>query len=685
MTSGRRASFSLLVAVSLLGISRALPASGFGLWLRLAAATLLLLAPGRLLARTLGQRGASAALAWSTALVAAAMALTFALRSSFDLTLGLVLGAGAVALVACQVANCNFVRQASAGRVPRGRGLVVLAGLGLGGAVWFVEGALVGDALFHLGRVRKLDDLGSLSLHAVDEFAHGGLHPGYAFPLWHGCLALVAKLAGVDPTLVVEHESSLLVPLALLVALELGIAVFESAWLGLATMLGQAAMIVLAPGNGGAYTVLAEPGTAARQLLVPAATALFFLFVRDPSWPLGLTLAAVAADLSFVHPTYALFLALALAAFVGARLLLARGADLRSGIGALAAFGAPMLLVFAWLRPIVDQTLSVNPGPRELRRALHAYAGDLTIASTTSYHLAPEVVARAGPVAVAALVATPLALLASRRRWAAFVLGATVVVLVLELWGALFPHFANAVSLSQARRAAGFVPFAVAFAGAAAVLARASRLLALPVALAAGIALELAYPGDFGVRTAHHGPAAATWIALFGGLAALVAGAALAWTKRAPRALERPGPLAALAAALFVLPIAVHGFSHWSTTTTRDRYALSPGLIRFLQHDVPARSVVFADLETSYRVCAFAPVYVVAAPPAHVANTRPNRIRARRAAVLHFFGPRKADLAIPRSWGAGWLVLKRHEPVRAVERQGLRPVYEDDRYVVFRL
>ena len=43
-------------------------------------------------------------------------------------------------------------------------------------------------------------------LHRVDEFPDGGLHPGYAFPLWHGFLALVAKIAGVDPARVVLHE-----------------------------------------------------------------------------------------------------------------------------------------------------------------------------------------------------------------------------------------------------------------------------------------------------------------------------------------------------------------------------------------------------------------------------------------------------------------------------------------------
>src|SRR4029078_9564694 len=155
-------------------------------------------------------------------------------------------------------------------QAPRARGLVALAGVALGALLWGIEGTVKGDALFHLGRIRKLDDFGALSLRAVDEFKDGGLHPGYAFPLWHGWLALVAKLAGVDPTSVVLHESSILAPLALVLALEMGRQVFRSTWLAVAVLLAQVGMIALAPGDGGAYTSLELPGTVARQLLVPA-------------------------------------------------------------------------------------------------------------------------------------------------------------------------------------------------------------------------------------------------------------------------------------------------------------------------------------------------------------------------------------------------------------------------------
>ena len=161
----------------------------------------------------------------------------------------------------------------------------------------------------------------------------------------------------------------------------------------------------------------------------------------------------------------------------------------------------------------------------------------------------------------------------------------------------------------------------------------------------------------------------------------------VAWLRRDPfPLLGRPrGTTVALAVLLFLLPVAVHGFSQWTPGQTVDPRALTPGLIRFLQRDVPPRSIVFGDLETSYRATAFAPVYVVAVPPSHAANTRPNRLAARRRAVVRFFA--HPSLAVPRAWHAGWLVLRRDERLQwqAIERLGRRPVYADSGFVVFKL
>ena len=75
----------------------------------------------------------------------------------------------------------------------------------VGVLLWVAAPTVQGDGLFHLARARKLLELDDLSLERVSEFADGSLHPGYAFPLWHGFIALIAKVAGEDPERVVTH------------------------------------------------------------------------------------------------------------------------------------------------------------------------------------------------------------------------------------------------------------------------------------------------------------------------------------------------------------------------------------------------------------------------------------------------------------------------------------------------
>src|SRR4029077_10668353 len=253
--------------------------------------------PGALLARALRVRLFSAVLAWSLGAIFVAMAIVFLVHASLTLALILLalIATGTLAWTAVGPSNTVLQARSSARQAASGASntvlqgvLVAAAGVGLGIALWAITTHLTGgDDLFHLARVRKLDDFGALSLHAVDEFKDGGLHPGYAFPLWHGWLALVAKVADVDPAKVVQHESSLLVPLALVLAYELGFAVFRSRPLALGVTAAQAAMTALAARDGGSYVSLALPATAARQLLVIAVLALFFEFVRAPSRRLG--------------------------------------------------------------------------------------------------------------------------------------------------------------------------------------------------------------------------------------------------------------------------------------------------------------------------------------------------------------------------------------------------------------
>jgi hypothetical protein len=526
---------------------------------------------------------------------------------------------------------------------------------------------LTGDSPFHAARVRKLVELGSLTPWRLDELAGGGLHPGYAFPLWHAFLAAVAKLSGVDTSLVMRYESALLAPLAVLVAYEAGIAAFRVRSLGAAAAAAQVALFGLAAGHGGTYTILTRPSPSARQLVVPAVLALVFAYMREPLRSTLLTIGVAALALALVHPTYAAFVCIPLVGWIVVRSFVAP-LDARRIAHVLVAVAVPTGLVSLALLPLKHELLSGHSTPAHYREQLVFHG--------SSYHLAPEVFGRNGAVAVAGLALVPLAALAWRRRWSSFVLGGSLAVLAATLVSLFFVHLSDAVSLSQSRRAAGFLPFAFAFVGGTAVLTRVLGVFVLPLALVAGVVLEVLWPGDFGFRLEHGGPAAATWIAAFGGVAALV----LALVFRRTVDTDRRARLASLACVVFLIPVAVNGFSHWSPNTVSDPNALTHGLVAFLRHDVPKRAVVFSDMQTSYRIAAAAPVLIVTAPPEHVADTKKNDPYKRRREVTEFI--RTGDLAIPRHYGSQWLVLARFQRHPTLS---LTPVYSDSRYVVYKL
>ena len=613
-----------------------------GDYLRLALATGVVLLPGWLTARALGQRGLSAALAWTFGALFLAWAAVFLVHSTIALALGILAGIGVAAAVAAAVRWRRTELPPDDG--PRWvRWAVFAGGAALGIALWHVEGAVVGDGLFHEARVRKLVDLSHLHLRSVDELAHGGLHPGYAFPLWHGFLALVTKISGLDPSIVMRREASVLVPLACVVAWEAGMAVFRSAWGGVAVTLGSIAIFCLAAGNGGSYVSLALPATSSRQLFVPAVIALFFVYANGGRLVDLFALATASGALALVHPTYALFTLIPLGAYA-----VLRPSEWRRSAAALLAAVVPAGLTVLWLRPLVDETLSVNPSAAVQRATLAHYGSELVVTSIHHFRLAAEVPGRTGAVAVAALLFVPLAVVAARRPWGALVLGGAVAILLLMLVPELFVRFSNAVSLSQSRRAAGFIPFVFAFAGGLALLAR--SVWVLPFALLAGWELEHKWPGDFGYGLRHGGPGVVSWFALVGGGAALVLGVVFA----RDRPIERFG-MGAIAAALFVLPVALHGFRHWTPLNPTDTSALSPQLLRQVK-GLPNGAVVIASAPVSYEILAAAPVYVVAAPIAHVANTRANDPAERIAEVGRWLAT--GDPAIPRRYGATWAVDK---------------------------
>jgi hypothetical protein len=124
----------LLLSLPLLGVARLLPASGAGLWLRLVAASLVILLPGALVARAVRLRGASATVAWGLGAVGPALLLVFIVHSSIMLAL-VVLGVlGVVAL--------PFAVRVVSGPPAWDTLSLALAGLLFGIVLWHVAGAI---------------------------------------------------------------------------------------------------------------------------------------------------------------------------------------------------------------------------------------------------------------------------------------------------------------------------------------------------------------------------------------------------------------------------------------------------------------------------------------------------------------------------------------------------------------
>jgi hypothetical protein len=670
----------------LLVLSRLLPSDGLGLGLRLAAgAACVLLLPGAFLTAAFGwprhlSIAAAASFSWSLAALFVALGITFLVDGSLTLTLLLLVAITLAALVVAVVRGGEPLRRIEDGWPVLG---VVVAGSVLGRLVLESPVLFRGDAPFHVARVVKLVELPALdSLGAVNEFADGDLHPGYAVPLWHGALALVARLSGVEPVPVFTYLPALLAPLAFVLAYAAGAALFRSWAGGVATVAAQAAILTLPRDGVGSLRLLTDPERASVLLLIPALLALLFAYVRDPRPALLAAISAAGFVNAVIHPTYVPFLAFALAGFLVARFILARDARatvFRVGV-ALGAMLVPAGLFVAALAPTLKGVSSINPSSDVRAHEVGHYAGFF---GGEGDWLRPEAITREGGAVVAGLLVAPLAVFAARRLWAALVLGGTLAVLVVAVTPFLFGPLGDLVSLSQARRLPLFLPLPFALAGAA-VLAGRLRLAGVAAALGAGIAFRLAFPREYAYQFLEGGPAWPVWVALAGSACALAVGAL--WRHRESRRL-RAG-WAVLAAAAFVVPSAVGGIANIHRARAGDHYKLTRGLVAALRQLEP-RTVLFAHPETSYRAAGYAPVYIAAGSPGHVAKTVRNRPKDRVKETTSFFEPETNRVERRRllaAYDADWLLVG---PPRRAEvspydlPSGLSLVYSDDRYRLY--
>lgn len=680
----RRHWFAATAALPLvvLGLAQVLPTHGAGAAIRLAAAAaVVLLVPGAFVVRALGAPpelgvAVAAALAWSLVLLFAALLLTLAVKGSLTLTLVLLAAATLAAAVAALRRESPEVGRADL-LATLG---VTLVSLPLAAVAWYVHRTATGDALFHVAYVRKLEELATLeSLESVGQLADGGLHPGYAFPLWHGALAAVARLAGIDAADAVIRLGPVLTPLFVVVAYGAGVALFRSWAGGVALAAGATGIAALTGEQLGALEVFSDPEGAARHLVAVALLALVFWYARGGGGPALAGVGAASFSLAVVHPSYAPYAVLALGGCLVARLAVVR--RLQDDVTALGISIVVLALAaaafVAWLWPTAADRAAVTAGAAQTARDLARYPGVFE-GTADSFSVDPAAIARRGGLVVAALLAIPLAGFAGRRLWAAFVLGASLAVLAVLLLPPLLTLLADLASVSQARRLVGFLPLPFALAGAA-VLAGRFRLAGVAAALAAGTAVRWAFPPDGG-----SGPGEwPVWVAALGGAVALAVGA---WRRfEGPRVTA----WAAAAAVALVAPSAVATLRDLEQEPF-DRFALTGGLVQALRSSVGTEDVVMAKPETAYRVAADVPTLVVSLPIAHIADTEKARPRERLRDTGIFFAPETSAAdrhEILERYDARWLVLDKrraYSPDFRTYAETLAPVYEDGRFLLLR-
>ena len=233
---------------------------------------------------------------------------------------------------------------------------------GFAALMWIGSWNNVGDAVEHIARMRKITDLDPAA-HHLDQLGllppDTGLHPGYAFPLWHATGAAIVWLTGLDETVMFRFWPTALIPFVAAAVYNAGRQMFGCRAAGLATCIGYLGAFAF-PIGVGYFSQISYPGYICIFLFWPLIVDRTFTYMREggrePIW----TAAASSFVVSAAHPSYAPFMILLLGAFLVARFIMARDRtdDLRRLAVMLGAVTVPFLLFLVWLFPAADSSAS---------------------------------------------------------------------------------------------------------------------------------------------------------------------------------------------------------------------------------------------------------------------------------------------------------------------------------------
>ena len=326
-----------------LPVARGLGLDALAVWL---AAGLVLLLPGWLALRALeleGDLGRAGAAPVAAALGLVAWGPPLAVAFLFDLPLGFVLAGVAAEIVVLAVCVRRGCALPSAGAREIGAGAAGIAAFAY--LAWRLSLPVVGDGLFHVGLIRKLEDVPGISFASLSPFLHGPANAGYAFPVMHAAIAGIARLSGTDPVTAFRYVQPLCAALAITSAYALGKALTGRRGVGvLAAIFVAWDMCSLL---NGLVIQINQPAPFSVWVLTPAVLILFLLEIGRVRRAAPATLAAMVA-IALVHPTYAIP-ALVLAAGLLAGAWLAGGRAIRTPALTLAGSTALIGAVSVWI------------------------------------------------------------------------------------------------------------------------------------------------------------------------------------------------------------------------------------------------------------------------------------------------------------------------------------------------
>ncbi len=666
----------LLAAPAGLIASRLLGLDAIAVWCAFAVCVLL---PGwgalRLLRveRELGLAGAGpAATALGLAVWTPPLAAAFIVHLPFGAPLVVVLAA---ALVLCGLA---MTRPLLLDRVPWWE---VVAGAASAGAfaflAWRISTGIVSDALFHVGRIRKIEDIGSLSITSISSYQHGAPHAGYAFPLLHAAFAGVARVAGVDPSLAFIY----MLPVCALLAM-LGAFAFARSISGWRTAGYLAAALLawdLCSLLNGLVMQINQPPVFAFFVLTPGALLLFVAALRGSRSAAWGAMAAVGV-ISLVHPTYAVpCLAIAAGIAVGSWRAHMRMPPI--ALEALATSVVVSALVAAWI-----WWVAIDGGHR---RSVITHADEFVHRGAHAYLMYPWApVYGRGYVLVAVL---SLALLV-RFRDLLPAAGAMLGLLLLLLVPGVNTAVIAVVGMGQFHRFWQVLPWPEVLAVAACV---AARWLGMRRGLAAAVLLAVVLDwlrGDAGFWRLP------TSVLVVAGLIAV----AVALVPR-PRRMVDQGAwwiAAALAAAVLVAPIRHGGQRVYDSARAGPHRTLRADLVTQLTPDVSrffdrlhgSPPVVLGEEHRVFELVAYANVYAAALPESRSRAEPKVNTTERLADERRFFDPATTIAArsqILRHWNVRYVLVDMVGQVAIapaiLSQPGLQIAYRGPRFAILRV